>query len=134
MDKFKLAICVFVLLIFGCAGIKTGERLTLFDETSRAYGRAIRWGDYQAAYAFKKLSDTDVKLPDFEDLRQIRVTSYKVKQTIISESKSKILRLVDIQYYKMNDVTVKTLKDREIWEYNAEKERWYLTSELPDFK
>jgi hypothetical protein len=134
MDKFKLAICVFVLLIFGCAGIKTGEKLTLFDETSRAYGRAIRWGDYQAAYAFKKLSDTDVKLPDFEDLRQIKVTSYKVKQTIISESKSKILRLVDIQYYKMNNVTVITLKDREIWEYNEEKERWYLTSELPDFK
>ena len=65
----------------------------------------------------------------------ILVTSYKVKKTIVDpESFSKVLRIVDIQYYRMNNVTVKTLVDRQKWEYDKEKDRWYLLSELPAFE
>ena len=135
MSKLKYTVFVVVLLIFGCAGIKTGQQMALFDETSRAYDRAIRWGEYEEAYAFKKLSDQDTKLPDFAEYRQIRVTSYKVKKTIVDEeSFAKVLRIVDIQYYRMSNVTVKTFVDRQRWEYNKEKDRWYLTSELPTFE
>jgi len=126
---------VLVLLILGCAGIKTGQQMALFDETSRAYDRAIRWGDYEEAYAFINLSDQDENLPDFAEYRQIRVTSYKVKKTIVDEEGfSKVMRIVDIQYYRMNNVTVKTFIDRQRWEYNQEKDRWYLMSELPAFE
>jgi hypothetical protein len=134
MGKLKCTVVILVLLTLGCAGIQTGKRMTLFDDTARAYGRAIRWGDYEAAYAFKDLSDTDDKMPDFESLRQIRVTDYKVKQTILSEDKLKILRLVDIQYYRISNVTVKNLADRQKWVYKKEENRWFLTSELPDFE
>ena len=135
MSKLKYTIFVVVLLVFGCAGIKTGQQMTLFDETSRAYDRAIRWGEYEEAYAYKKLSDQDNKLPDFAEYRQIRVTSYKVKKTIVDqESFSKVLRIVDIQYYRMSNVTVKTFVDQQRWEYNEEKDRWYLMSELPAFE
>jgi hypothetical protein len=51
MGKIKDTLFVVVLLIFGCAGIKTGQQMALFDETSRAYDRAIRWGEYEEAYA-----------------------------------------------------------------------------------
>jgi hypothetical protein len=108
--------------------------MTLFDDTARAYLRALRWGDYEVAYAFKNSSGTDNKPPDFEDLRQIRVTAYDVKQTILSEDQSTIVRLVDFQYYRITNVTVKNLIDRQIWEYDKEANRWYLTSDLPDFK
>lgn len=134
MDKFKCTVCVLVLLIVGCAGIETRKQMTLFDETSRAYGRAIRWGDYEEAFAFKRSANNDDNLPDFEEYRQVRVTSYKIKKTRIAEDFSKVLQIVDIQYYRMSNVTVKNYIDRQKWEYNEEEERWYLTSELPDFE
>jgi hypothetical protein len=134
MDKLKWVAFVLVFLIFGCAGIQTGKKMTLFDDTSRAYLRALRWGDYEAAYAFKNLQGTDIKMPDFENLGQIRVTAYKVKQTILSEDKSTIVSIVEFQYYRMTNVTVKTVIDQQKWEYDEEANRWYLTSDLPDFK
>jgi hypothetical protein len=134
MGKLKCTVCVLVLLIVGCAGIETRKQMSLFDETTRAYGRAIRWGQYEEAFAFKRLTDKDDNSPDFAEYRQVRVTSYKIKKTRIAEDFSKVLQIVDIQYYRMSNVTVKNFIDRQKWEYNEEEERWYLTSELPDFE
>ncbi len=133
MSKSVVKGVVFVMLILGCASMKTGEKMSQFDETARAYVRAIRWGDYEGAYTFKKLTDRENVLPDFEDYRSVKVTNYKVKQTIISEDQSTIIRIVDFQYYRLTDVTVKTIIDRQKWEYDEEQERWFLHSDLPAF-
>ncbi len=133
MFKYAVKAIVIILLMLGCASMETGEKLSQFDETSRAYLRAIRWGEFEAAFAFKKLTDREEVLPDFEDYRNVKVTNYKVKQTIISEDKTKIIQLVDFQYYRMKDVTVKTLIDRQKWEYDTEQEKWFLQSDLPAF-
>ena len=133
MFKYAVKAIVIILLMLGCASMETGEKLSQFDETSRAYLRAIRWGEFEAAFAFKKLSDREEVLPDFADYRNVKVTNYRVKQTIISEDKTKIIQMVDFQYYRMKDVTVKTLVDRQKWEYDAEKEKWFLQSDLPAF-
>ena len=135
MGKLKWILFVLVLLIFGCAQIQKRDQMLLFDDTSRSYDLAIRWGEFEEAFAFKKLSDKDDKLPDFAEYRQVRVTSYKVKKTIVDEkSFSKVLRFVDIQYYRMSNVTVKNLIDQQKWEYNEELDRWYLMSDLPVFE
>lgn len=135
MVKFMFRYVVLMLLIIGCATSSDDEKKNWmkFDETSRAYLIAIRWGEYEAAYAFKKLSDVNAKVPDFEDMRDIKVTSYRVKQTIISENEMLVMQVVDIQYYRMRDVTVRTITDRQKWQYDKEKERWYLLSDLPHF-
>lgn len=135
MGKLKWILFVLVLLIFGCAQIQKRDQMLLFDDTSRSYDLAIRWGEFEEAFAFKKLSDKDDKLPDFAEYRQVRVTSYKVKKTIVDEkSFSKVLRFVDIQYYRMSNVTVKNLIDQQKWEYDEELDRWYLMSDLPVFE
>ncbi|MGD8962714.1 MAG: hypothetical protein PVF29_04300 [Desulfobacterales bacterium] len=133
MCKFAVKGMVLVLLILGCASMKTGEKMSQFDETSRAYLRAIRWGEYEAAFSFKKLTARDEELPDFENYRTVKVTNYKVKQTIISKDRSKIIQIVDFQYYRMKDVIVKNLIDRQKWEYDPEQEKWFLQSNLPEF-
>ena len=132
---FKCAVkgVVYVMLVLGCASMQTGEKMSQFDETSRAYLRAIRWGEYEAAFSFKKLTARDEELPDFENYRTVKVTDYKVKQTIIAEDQSRIIQIVDFQYYRMKDVTVKNLIDRQKWEYDKEQEKWFLQSDLPAF-
>lgn len=135
MGKFTYSALFLLLMTFGCATLQTDKgKMTLFDKTSRTYDRAIRWGQYEDAFALKKSSGPYDKLPDFEDYRQIRVTAYKVKQTIIDkESFSKVRRIVDIQYYRMSNITVKNLRNQQVWEYDEEENRWYLISELPNF-
>ena len=81
MGKLKWILFILVLLIFGCAQVQKRDQMLLFDDTTKSYDLAIRWGEYEEAFAFKKLSDKDDKLPDFAEYRQIRVTSYKVKKT-----------------------------------------------------
>ena len=136
MIKFMTKCVVLMLLVVGCAGLDTDEKENWekFDETSRAYLIAIRWGEYEAAYGFKRLPGINTKVPDFQDMRDIKVTSYRVKQTIISEDEMIVMQLVDIQYYRMRDVTVRTITDRQRWEFDSEKRRWYLISDLPHFE
>ena len=135
MVKFIAKWIVLMLLVMGCASLGDEKENWLeFDKTSRAYLRALRWGEFEAAYAFKRRPAIDAKIPDFEDLTDVRVTSYRVKQTIISENEMKVMQIVDFQYYRMRNVTVRTITDRQKWEYDEEKERWYLLSELPNFE
>ena len=135
MYKFAVKWVVLMLLIMGCASLdKEKESWLKFDETSKAYIRAIRWGEYEGAYGFKRPPNTQDELPDFNELSDVRVTSYRVKQTIISENEIMVMQIVDFQYYRMRNVTVRTITDRQKWEYDKEKERWYLISDLPDFE
>ena len=133
MGKFIFKCVVILLLLSGCASMETGERMNQFDSASRTYIRSIRWGDYEAAYSFKKIGQNEAELPDFEEYRNVKVTNYKIKHTIISEDKTKVIQIVDFQYYRMKDVTVKQLIDRQKWEYDEEQEKWFLLSDLPAF-
>ena len=135
MVKFMVKWAALILLLMGCAGL-TGEKENWmkFDETSRSYLLALRWGEFEAAYGFKKLSSENEEVPDFQDLADVRVTSYRVKQTIISEDEMIVIQIVEFQYYRMRNVTVRNTTDNQKWEYDKEKERWYLLSNLPDFE
>jgi hypothetical protein len=135
MLKFVAKYVVLTLLLMGCAGLDMGkENWKKFDETSRAYIMALRWGEYETAYGFKRPPKIDDEVPDSQDLSDVRVTSHRIKQTILSEDKMIVMQIVDFQYYRMRNVTVKTVTDRQKWEYDEEKERWYLISGLPNFE
>lgn len=134
MVKFTVKWVVLMLLMMGCASFgDEKENWMKFDETSRSYLLALRWGEFEAAYGFKRLLGINDEVPDFQDLSDVKVTSYRVKQTIISEDEMIVMQIVDFQYYRMRNVTVKTITDRQKWEYDKEKERWYLLSDLPNF-
>ena len=45
-----------------------------------------------------------------------------------------VMQIVDFQYYRMRNVTVRSITDSERWEYDKEKKRWYLISDLPNFE
>ena len=134
MVKFMVKWVVLILLMMGCASLGgEKENWMKFDETSRSYLLALRWGEFEAAYGFRKPPSAIDKVPDFQDLSDVKVTSYRVKQTIISEDEMIVMQIVDFQYYRMRDVTVRTITDPQKWEYDKQKERWYLLSDFPNF-
>jgi len=105
-----------------------------FNDTSRGFRHAIRWSDFAGAHGFKKDAQDGGNLPDLNRFKLINVTSYEVIQTAQLVEGSQVLEVAEIQYYKTNDMKEITLMSRLVWEYDEEKENWFLIEGWPDFK
>ena len=134
MYKRNIAICIFVLLALGCAKVKELTRLKQFDDISMSYEHAIRWSDFDYAVAFVNVSESEGQSPDPEILKLAKVTDYKVKKTAISDDDNQVVKIVEISYYRSDRMIVKTITERELWQWDKEKKQWHLKSGLPDFK
>lgn len=130
----KLSICFFVLLFFGCAKIEDMKKMDRFDVTTRAYTHSIRWSEFEDAVMFLKSTEDDSNSPDPEFLKIIRVTDYTIKKTAVSEDQTQVVQIVDISYYRNDRMIVKTIREKELWEWDVEKNDWELSSGLPKFK
>ena len=134
----KFLICFFIILLFGCAGIgdltKEYGKLEEFDVTSRAYSHHIRWSEWDDAAIFLKSTKEDTDLPDPELMKMIKVTDYSIKKTAVSEDQTKVVQIVEVQYYRNDRMVVETIREKELWEWDAEKKEWELSTGLPKFK
>ena len=134
MKNIKPAICLLALMVFGCASLRLSKQMERFDMMSRSYADAIEWSDFEAARFFIKDAQPENPPLDFRKLQLVKVTSYEVRQLVISEDKSQVRQIVEVKYYKLNDNVVKTIIDNQLWEYDPAGESWYLQSGLPDFQ
>ena len=134
MNHLRVAISLLALLIAGCANGPGLVSHTKFTRTARAYEKAIRWSEFETAVIFLKDTAKQKKPPDLDQLKFIKVIEYEVKETALLKDQSRILQVVEIQYYRDDAILVKTVTDRQIWEYDATLKNWYLLSGLPDFK
>ena len=134
MKKSKFAFPLLTLLILGCASYRLSKQMDRFDLVAKGYANALKWSDFQAAYNFSKDAQTGSNPPDFRKLQLTKVTSYQVRQFIVSEDSSQVRQIVEIGYYKANYNVVRTITDLQLWEYDPEDKIWYLQSKLPDFK
>ena len=106
----------------------------MFDRMAASFKESIRWSDFETANYLRKDALTESNPPDFKKLKNVEVTSYKVKQIIPMNNKSKVRQIVEITYYKTDNMIEKTLIHDQLWEYDDADENWYLKSRLPDFK
>lgn len=134
LQKFIIGFCA--LLLVGCAQIQNFTKLDHFETTSRAYSHAIRWSEFEDAAIFLKSSegDSDSESPDPEFMKMIRVTDYIIRKTAVSEDQTRVVQIVDVTYYRNDSMIVKTIREKELWEWDAETQKWELTSGLPKFK
>jgi len=119
-----------VLLLSACA--TTSGRLDSLDRTLKDYDRAIRWGQFDAVYAFRKWEDEQRPVAP-KSLQNLRVTQYKVLSTDLSIDKLHYTQVVKIQYYLLDSPRERQVTDRQKWEYDEEQKRWWLSSDIPAF-
>ncbi len=118
------------LLLSACA--TTSARMDSLDRTLKDYDRAIRWGQFDAVYAFRKWGDEQRPVAS-KSLQNLRVTQYKVLSSDLSPDKLKYTQVVKIHYYLLDSPRERQVTDRQKWEYDEEQKRWWLTSEIPAF-
>ena len=134
MAGLKLYIVLILLLVVGCASVSEMKRMDKFEQTTDAYELAIRWSDFDMASSFLKDQDDPQIGPQIENLKQFKVTAYTVKRFLPSADKSQVLIIADVQYFKKNGLVVKNCSHRQLWQYDKDRQSWYLTSGLPDLK
>lgn len=137
MKKILPILFIGIVTVVGCAGYAKTNQMTKFTTISENYEAAIRWFDFDAADSFRKDSINRSNPLDFKHLKRIEVISYEVKKIIPTEDEKQITRVVqvvEIKYYKVDDLVIKTIIDNQSWEYDAVSESWFLTSEFPEFK
>jgi len=134
MANVKSYIVLLTLLAVGCASVTEMKQMDKFEQTTHAYEIAIRWSDFDMASSYLKDQENPDLAAQIENLKQYQVTAYEVKRFLPSADKSQILIIADVQYYKRNGLIVKNYSHRQLWQFDPDKEDWYLTSGLPKFK
>jgi hypothetical protein len=134
MIKTIFALSLIALLITACATVAHIKQTEMFERTTEAYSKAIRWSDFEAANRYRYATQKQNNPPDIDALNQIKVTSYEVKEVAISKEVTHVRQIVEIGYYKIDSIIEKSLRDHQIWIYDPVDKRWYLHSKLPDFE
>jgi hypothetical protein len=130
MKRMFGALLLGAVLLSGCVSTFDFRREELFEDTAKAYGRSIRWSDFESAQAFLAPAESEAKITLPKD---VRVTGYEVRQVAYDPDKHKVVQIVSISYYQTNDLRHKTLQDQQLWEFDSATDTWHLKSGLPNF-
>ena len=123
--KFKLlliliflALCISVASLSGCASKKKNQTLSSFDETTRLYGRMLRWREYEGAVNMIRHQDESSVEVNLDMYKDLLVTDYEIKRVVMGEGLKTAVVEADISYYYETINVVKKLRDTQNW--------WYL--------
>lgn len=134
MPSLKLYLVLLILLVVGCASVTEMNKKDKFEQITNAYEIAIRWSDFDMASSFLKDQQDPKLASQIEHLKQFKVTAYSVLRYIPSADKSQVLINADVQYFKKDGLIIKNYSHRQVWQYDQDKDIWYLTSGLPELK
>ena len=122
-----------ILMIQGCAATQKNKTLNSFDETTRLYGRLLRWREFEGAANMIRHQDESSVEINVDDYKDLRVTDYEIKRVEMGEDLKTAVVDVDISYYFETTNAVNTIRDTQNWWYLEEAEKWYLDDDFPAF-
>lgn len=131
MKKYFIVIIICAML-FACGGRMTKKKA--LDHTLYQYAKVIRWADYDTALTYFSPEIDDEHKPsrlDIERLKQFNVSSYVAAPILPGESDNAIIQDVKLRLYNIHTKREREVIDRQVWEYDSEDKRWWLTSGLP---
>jgi len=129
-----MAVLLLSVGLAGCGTVQNKNRAMAMDDSLKTYEKLIRWGEFRAAANYIVFREKEPKPFDFEFLEHVRVTAYQVTDRIISPDELEITIRASLEYYHDESNRVFSLRDVQIWWYDEELKRWFLDSELPDFR
>jgi hypothetical protein len=122
-----------LLLLAGCAGLEENRRNSNFGLQMLSFENAMRWGEYKVAAAYIKPGLLEAPV-DFDAYEGVQITDYKVRNTVTSADESQTTLELRISYLRKGEITIRTLDETQVWEYDEASKRWWLMNPLPEFK
>ena len=131
MLKMGLAMLL-TMLLTACASL--GPQTTALEQAQYDYSAAIRWGDFEGAWQMvdpeyrNQHPLTEVELERF---KHIQISSYNDLASQASEDKA--IREIQIGIINKHNMTERGMRYTELWRYDTEGKRWWISNGLPDF-
>ncbi len=133
MRTVLLMICI-VIVFINCSGRHAirGE----FEESLIKYNDLVRWNEFNEASLFVIESLSEDYMARVKATKDVRVTEYRILKKKYDEVKGEAEVQVEIDYYNLFSLRVKTLLDTQKWVFVDEKDKkgWRLVSPFPEFK
>lgn len=132
MKKHFIIIIICCALLVSCGGRMTKKKA--LDHTLYQYAKVVRWADYDTALTYFSPDIDKEHKPsrlDIERLKQFNVSSYVAAPILPGETENTIIQDVKLKLYNIHTKREREVIDRQVWEYDSENKRWWLTSGLP---
>lgn len=126
-----------VLGLAGCAGLVTpGEqrKATALFEATDTYRKLMRWGQYAEAVPYlKKRDGTPPAVPDLKRMQGYRISGWQAGAPEVNAAGDEASVGVTIEFYEVASATTRTVRDEQLWWYDATDEHWFLATPMPVF-
>jgi hypothetical protein len=132
MHYKTIFILLLAMVMSACASNQHG--LDLLDKSMFAYERALRWQNYDVVIAVHRNAQQKLTPAQREQLKKYRVTAYEQVFSQVGNDGKTATQVVEINYYREADMTIKKMTLNNKWEYDEPASRWYLINPIPDFK
>lgn len=130
MPRFWLLILLIGLLA-GCAGMS--ESMEKFRDTTMAYERALRWGNYDMALAAHKDSKP-MSESERKRLTKYHVSSYRILSNDIQDNQNRISQMIELRFYNEENAIERKMNVPLEWVHDKDTGAWRITSPFPVFK
>jgi hypothetical protein len=107
-----------------------------FDESLKKYNDLFRWNALDAASTFAADSVREDFIARTKSAKNVRIIDSRIMSEMYDETKRKASVDVEIEYYILSSVRVKTIHVTEEWGYLEQKgvKGWRLMSLFPEFR
>lgn len=136
MQRFLMALLLLLsplLVVPDALGANARQRMKL-EESQNGFASAIRWGDYESAWAQvepKHRDEHPMTALEVERYQQLQVSSYREGGNSTLKDGT-VVRDVEIGVINRHTLAERRVRWREQWRWDPEAKRWWAAG-LPDF-
>lgn len=139
MNRLLVVLASLLLLASSLVGVdasaknRSGNKArirTLYD-----YASTIHWSEFDKAIDFvdpQWLAKHPVTHLDMERYKQVHVSGYEVRTSVLQTDGSGYDQVVLIRLININTQVEREITDRQHWRWDPEAKRWWLTTGLPN--
>lgn len=125
-----------MLIIFlpACSHMAEKKKIDNLEATQKLFWKSLRWKSYDSAAGLIRFKNPARKLASIEGLNKITVTNYELVSTAAVTEDGVVTTHVVFDYVQNDTGRVYQIIHQENWWYEEASQRWYLASDMPDFK
>jgi len=134
MQKLKWLWLLAIFILPACAHVKEEKSLERLDAQQKLFMKAMRWKSYDVAASVIRFKNPARRLGPIDGLQKITVTSYDLIASIPNFKEGTAVAQVLFGYIQDDTGRVYQIKHQQKWWLDEETKRWYLASDMPEFK
>ncbi len=110
------------------------KRMAMVREVAETYGDNLRWGRIEVAVGMVAPENRVSFLATFVDADPpLRFTSFEIVTIEQGQSRHEVEVLASFRLYRPPDLIERTIREWQIWRFDRDRARWYLSPDLSLF-